>query len=46
MFCSRCGKKVLEYMLFCPFCGTEIVIPEQDEAAPDRPEAPAASRAS
>jgi len=32
MFCSRCGKKVLEYMLFCPFCGTEIVIPEQDDA--------------
>ena len=34
MFCSRCGKKVLEYMLFCPFCGTEIVIPDQDEAVP------------
>ena len=30
MFCSRCGKKVFEYMLFCPFCGAEIVIPEQE----------------
>ena len=37
MFCSRCGKKVLEYMLFCPFCGAEIVIPEQEAGgkAPD-----------
>ena len=31
MFCSRCGKKVLESMLFCPFCGAEIIIPEQDD---------------
>ena len=33
MFCSRCGKKVLEYMLFCPFCGTEIVVPDQQAAS-------------
>ena len=37
MYCSRCGKKVLETMRFCPFCGAEVIIPEQDEekAAPD-----------
>lgn len=35
MFCSHCGKKVGDAMLFCPFCGAEIVIPEQeDEARP------------
>ena len=33
MFCSRCGKKVLEYMRFCPFCGMELVVPEQDAEA-------------
>lgn len=30
MFCSRCGKRVLDSMLFCPFCGAEIIIPDQD----------------
>ena len=30
MFCSRCGKKVLDSMLFCPFCGAEIIIPDQE----------------
>lgn len=36
MYCSHCGKKVLDTMRFCPFCGAEIIIPEQDEdsAAP------------
>jgi len=42
MYCSRCGKKILESMLFCPFCGSEIVIPDQDDAAP----VPSASPAS
>lgn len=37
MYCSRCGKRVLDEMLFCPFCGSPIVIPEQDEA-PVKPE--------
>lgn len=32
MYCSQCGKKVTDTMLFCPFCGAAIVIPEQDEA--------------
>ena len=32
MFCSRCGKRVLDSMLFCPFCGAEIIIPDQDSA--------------
>lgn len=31
MYCSQCGKKVMENMLFCPFCGAPIVIPEQEE---------------
>ena len=44
MYCSHCGKKVGDAMLFCPFCGEPIVIPEQDEpteAAPVPVEAPA-----
>lgn len=38
MYCSKCGKKVGDEMLFCPFCGEAIVIPEQDEKeeAPDQ----------
>ena len=44
MFCSQCGKKVLESMLFCPFCGAPIVIPDQPDgegtgtSAPVQPE--------
>ena len=30
MYCSRCGKKLSEGMLFCPYCGTAIVVPEDD----------------
>ncbi len=37
MYCGQCGKKVMENMLFCPFCGSPIVIPEQDEAQPNVP---------
>ena len=37
MFCGQCGKRVLDTMLFCPFCGVPIVIPEQE----DVPEVPA-----
>ena len=32
MFCSQCGKKVNDTMLFCPFCGAALVLPEQDDA--------------
>ena len=39
MFCSQCGKKLRDNMLFCPFCGAEIVIPEQDERPPAKAEA-------
>ncbi len=40
MYCGQCGKRVLDGMLFCPFCGAPIVIPEQGEPAPHRsPEA-------
>jgi len=31
VYCSHCGKKVGDAMLFCPFCGEPIVVPEQDE---------------
>lgn len=30
MFCSQCGKKVMDSMFFCPFCGSPIVIPDQE----------------
>lgn len=34
MFCSSCGKKILDSMQFCPFCGTKIVIPDQEVEEP------------
>lgn len=37
MYCGQCGKKIIENMLFCPFCGSPIVIPDQDDA-PAAPE--------
>lgn len=40
MYCGQCGKKVMDNMLFCPFCGSPIVIPEQDE--PEQPAVKAA----
>lgn len=40
MFCSKCGKKITDDMLFCPFCGSAVVIPEQEEPGPARQEAP------
>ena len=48
MFCSQCGKKVLDSMLFCPFCGSPIVVPEQESSpAPSAAETrPAAAEAS
>ena len=33
MYCSHCGKKVGDTMLFCPFCGEAIVIPDQDDGS-------------
>ena len=42
MFCSQCGRKLREGMLFCPFCGAEIVIPDQDEPRVDIPAAESA----
>ena len=44
MFCSQCGKKLREGMLFCPFCGAEIVIPEQDVSAAPEPAADAGAK--
>lgn len=40
MYCSRCGKKVLDTMLYCPFCGAQIIIPDQDAPEPARPQVP------
>ncbi|MBP3410037.1 MAG: zinc ribbon domain-containing protein [Clostridia bacterium] len=37
MYCGQCGKKVMENMLFCPFCGSPIVIPDQDEVQVESP---------
>lgn len=37
MYCGQCGKKVMENMLFCPFCGSPIVIPDQDEIQVEKP---------
>lgn len=37
MYCGQCGKKVMENMLFCPFCGSPIVIPDQDAAQDEAP---------
>lgn len=37
MYCSQCGKKVMDNMLFCPFCGSPIVIPDQEEACASEP---------
>lgn len=37
MYCGQCGKKVMENMLFCPFCGSPIVIPDQGEKQADMP---------
>ena len=34
MYCGQCGKKVMDNMLFCPFCGAPIVIPDQDAPEP------------
>ncbi len=35
MYCSHCGKRVTDTMLFCPFCGEPIVIPDQDDGVAD-----------
>ena len=32
MYCWQCGKKIKDTMLYCPFCGAKIELPEQDEA--------------
>lgn len=37
MYCGQCGKKVMEDMLFCPFCGSPIVIPDQEEERSEVP---------
>ena len=39
MYCSHCGKKVGDAMLFCPFCGEAIVIPDQDDKPREAPQA-------
>lgn len=44
MFCSQCGKKVTENMLFCPFCGKPIVIPDQEPEEAESSAAPGGER--
>ena len=46
MYCSQCGKKVAENMLFCPFCGVPIVIPDQEDAETPEAAKPAEPKAS
>ncbi len=46
MYCGQCGKKVMENMLFCPFCGSPIVIPDQDEPSQSAPKPEAAQELS
>jgi len=39
MYCGQCGKKLKEDMLFCPYCGKPVVLPEDDDlASPAAPE--------
>lgn len=40
MFCGQCGKKVHDNMLFCPFCGTALVIPDQEELEEEKQNVP------
>lgn len=42
MYCGQCGKKILENMLFCPFCGAPVVVPEQPEPGRPEPQSPEA----
>jgi len=30
MYCSQCGKRIKDTMRFCPFCGAQVELPEQD----------------
>ncbi len=39
MFCTRCGKKVRQDMLFCPYCGSPVE-PLEEEEAVQKEEAP------
>ena len=36
MFCWNCGKKVLETMRYCPYCGIEIIMPDQNDEPEER----------
>ena len=29
MYCRKCGKKIPDEARFCPYCGTEVIIPEE-----------------
>jgi len=35
MFCSKCGKKLLDDAVFCPYCGAKV-----GDAIPSQPEQP------
>ena len=30
MFCRKCGKPIPDEARFCPYCGTQVIIPEEE----------------
>ncbi len=30
MYCRKCGKLIPEDARFCPYCGTEVIVPEEE----------------
>ena len=30
MFCRKCGKQIPDEARFCPYCGTQVMIPEEE----------------
>jgi phage shock protein C len=37
MYCSKCGKDIGEYPVFCQFCGTRVAFPDFNQPGPRRP---------
>ena len=30
MYCRKCGKLIPEDARLCPYCGTEVIVPEEE----------------